>query len=68
MKGENFPFYQSLGNPIIVMSIKLTLIMLDIFMYNNPPQFYPIKWQDSSILHEFKCVVESNVDLDQLAS
>ena len=46
----------------------LTLVMLNIFMYYTPPQFYPVNLQNSSCKHVFSIRVENRVDPDQMAS
>ena len=47
----------------------LTLVMLNIRMYNTPPHFfYLVIVQHSSWKHVFSFRVENSVDADQIAS
>ena len=58
-----------IANPGQVISLVLTLIMLNIFMYYMLPNFYPIiNLQHSSCKHVFLIKVETSVDPDQMAS
>ena len=46
----------------------LTLVMLNIFMYYTPPQFYPVNLQPFTCKHVFSIRVENSVDSDPMAS
>ena len=43
----------------------LTLVMLNISMYNIPPRFYPVNLQHSSYKHVPSLRVENSLDPDQ---